>query len=279
MPSANSRATLREIEPIWRSRFAYARLARVAVDDQVERGLPELDPGAAHAVQLHLARDEVSDGDLTLLLVRVAGELDQLHAVEQRRRDRVDLVRRADEEDVREVERHVEVVVAEARVLLGVEHLQHRARRVAAEVGSHLVDLVDHQHRVDRAGVPQRADDRSGHRADVGAPVTADLRLVAHAADRHALERALHGGGDRSSQRRLAHAGRAHEQDDRAARVGLELADREELEDAVLHPLDVVVVAVEHRPRVLQVQVVLGGLRPRQRGEPLEVGADHAVLS
>ena len=36
------------------------------------------------------------------------------------------------------------------------------------------------------------------------------------------------------------------EQDDRAARLRIQLADREELEDAVLHALDVVVVAVEH---------------------------------
>ena len=40
----------------------------------------------------------------------------------------------------------VEVVVAEGRVLLRVEHLEHRRRRVAAVVGAHLVDLVDHEH-------------------------------------------------------------------------------------------------------------------------------------
>jgi hypothetical protein len=108
--------------------------------------------------------------------------------------------------------------------------------------------------------------------------VAADLRLVAHAPDGHALERTLHGGCDRAPQRGLAHARRPHEQDDRAARVRLQLADREEFQDAVLHALDVVVVAVEHRARVLQVEVVLRRRGPGQRGEPLEIGADHAVL-
>jgi hypothetical protein len=61
-------------------------------------------------------------------------------------------------------------------------------------------------------------------------------------------------------------------------RVRLELADGEELEDAVLDLVDVVVVVVELLARVLQVEVVLGRLRPRQRGDPLEVAADHAVL-
>ena len=66
-------------------------------------------------------------------------------------RDRVERVRGADEEHLGEVERQVEVVVAEGVVLRRVEHLEHRARRVAAEVGAHLVDLVDHEDRVLRA--------------------------------------------------------------------------------------------------------------------------------
>ncbi len=37
-------------------------------------------------------------------------------------------------------------------------------------------------------------------------------------------------------------------------------------------------VLVEHRPRVLEVEVVLGRCVPRQRRDPLEVGADDAVL-
>ena len=56
------------------------------------------------------------------------------------------------------------------------------------------------------------------------------------------------------------------------------LADGEELEDAVLDLLDVVVVGVEHLARVREVEVVLGALVPRQRRHPLEVGADDAVL-
>ena len=153
MPSANSRATLRQIAPISRSRLRTPGLARVALDDLAQRVVGELDLGPAEAVLLDLARHQVALGDLELLLLGVAGELDHLHAVAQRRRDRLELVRGGDEEDPREVERQVEVVVAEGGVLLGVEHLEHRARRVAAEVGAHLVDLVDHQDRVVRAGV------------------------------------------------------------------------------------------------------------------------------
>ena len=74
-----------------------------------------------------------------------------------------------------------------------IEDLEHRARRVAAPVRAHFVDLVDHEHGVARLGVAERADDGSGHGSDVRAPVAAELRLVADApygdADELASER------------------------------------------------------------------------------------------
>ena len=145
----------------------------------------------------------------------------------------------------RQVERQVEVVVAERVVLRRVEHLEHRRGGVAAEVGAHLVDLVDHHHRVHRAGVADRPHDHARHRADVGAPVAADLRLVAHAAHRDAGELAPQRAGDRLAQRGLAHAGRADEGQDRACGVLAQPRDRELLDDPLLDLVDVVVVLVE----------------------------------
>src|SRR3954452_15722222 len=83
---------------------------------------------------------------------------------------------------------------------------------------------------------------------------------------------------DRASERRLADAGRSDEAEDAAGRVGLQPAHGEELEDAVLDLLDVVVVVVEDLAGVREVEVVLGRVAPRQRGDPLEVRADDAVL-
>ena len=151
-------------------------------------------------------------------------------------------------------------MVAKRRVLLGVEHLEHRRARVAAEVRAHLVDLVDHEQRVVGARVAQGPDDRAGHRADVRAPVAADLGLVAHAADADALEAAPERARDRASERGLADARRPDQAQDRAGRHVAappgQLANRQELEDAVLDLLDVVVVGVEHLARVREVEVV-----------------------
>ena len=59
----------------------------------------------------------------------------------------------ADEEHLRQVERQIEIVIAEVVVLLGIEHLEQRRLRIAAEIGADLVDLVDHHHRIARAGI------------------------------------------------------------------------------------------------------------------------------
>ena len=109
-----------------------------------------------------LLADEVAAGDRELLFLGVAGQLEHLHAVAQRRRNRVEHVGGGDEQHLRQVERHVEVVVAEGVVLLGVEHLEQRRGRIAAEVGAELVDLVEHEHRVARLGAPHALDDWPG---------------------------------------------------------------------------------------------------------------------
>ena len=65
---------------------------------------------------------------------------------------RVEHVGGGDEHHAREIEGHAEIIVAEGRVLLGIEHLEHRGRRIALNAASHLVDLVEHHHAIARAG-------------------------------------------------------------------------------------------------------------------------------
>ncbi len=169
-------------------------------------------------------------------------------------------------------------MVAERVVLLGIEHFQQRRLRVTAEVAADLVDLVDHHDGVASSRVAQRAYDRARHRADVGTPMAADLGFVADAADREAHELTAHRTRDRLPERRLADAGRTDEAQDRAAQALLQFADGEVLDDPVLDLIEVVVVLVEDRPRLLDVDRVARLLAPRQLHEPVEVGADDAVL-
>ena len=172
-------------------------------------------------------------------------------------------------------------MVQEVAVLLRVEDLEQGGRGVATEIGAQLVDLVEHQDRVPGAALAQPLDDAPRKGADVSPPVAAELRLVAHASQRQAVESAAHGAGDRAPERGLAGARGADEAEDRGARpdlVPLELAHRQELQDAVFHLLQIVVILVQDAARLGQVDLVLALLRPGQRDQPVEVGADHHLL-
>ena len=179
---------------------------------------------------------------------------------------------------------HVEVVVAERRVLRRVEHLEQGRGRVAPPVGAELVDLVEQDDRVHRAGVAQGADQAARQRADVGAPVAADLGLVAHAAEAHAHELAAERAGDGLAERRLADAGRPDQRQDHAAALVLdlalapELAHGEVLEDALLDLLRPAWSASSDLPRGVHVDAARRSDAPRHVEQPVEVGADRRRL-
>ena len=105
---------------------ADARFARVALDDRGVRLVQECDVLGGEAVPLDRLGAEEPLGDLDLLLLGVAGELQHFHAVAQRLRDGVEHVRRADEHDVRQVVLDVEVVIEEGVVLFRIQDLEER---------------------------------------------------------------------------------------------------------------------------------------------------------
>ncbi len=222
-------------------------------------------------------RDQVLARDLDLLVLGVAGNADDLHAVHQGRRD-IERVRRRNEHDIGEIVVDLEIVVVEGVVLLGVEHLQQRRRGVAAEIGAHLVDLVEQEQRVRRLRLAHRLDDLAGHRADIGAPVAADLGLVAHAAERHAHEVAAGRPRDRLAERGLADAGRADEAQDRAGQLVGALLDREIFDDPFLDLLQPEVIGVEDILGQLEVLLDLAFLVPRDREQPVEIIAHDRRL-
>ena len=103
---------------------AHAGLTRVLADDGADRVLGQSHLVRAQAVRRQLLGDEEDLRDVDLLDLGVAGEVQHLHAVAQGGRNRVKGVGGGDEHHLGEVERNVQVVVAEVLVLLGVEHLE-----------------------------------------------------------------------------------------------------------------------------------------------------------
>ena len=124
-------------------------------------------------------------GDFDFFLLGVAVQSQHFHAILQRGRDRVHHVRGSDEEHLRQVVLHVEIVVHEHEVLFGVEYFEEGRRGVASEVHGHLVHFVEHEDRVLGAGLLHHLDDLARQSADVSAAMAADFGLIAHAAQRH----------------------------------------------------------------------------------------------
>ena len=260
---------------------AHAALGGVLLDDAVECGVGDFQL-AGQAVAPQLPRHPVAPRNLHLLCLGVTGDVDDFHAVKERPRNRLKRVRRGDEHHLREVIGHFEVVVLEGVILLGVQHFQHRARRVAAPVTAHLVDLVKQDDRVGHARRLHCLDDAARHRADVGAAVAANLGLVPYAAQRHAHELAVERTGDALAQRGLAHTRRANQHQDRGAQLvvgvflgaavfgltGLlrlmrQLAHRQKFQDAVFDVAQRVVIGVEDVSRAGDVEDFLVTFAPR----------------
>ena len=134
------------------------------------------------------------------------------------------------------------VVVDEAVVLLGVQDLEQSRGGVPADaVPARLVHLVQQEEGVLHLGPPEGLDDAPGHGADVGPTVAADLGLVPHAPQRHALQGPAQDGRDAARQRRLAHPGGADEAQHGSLDVAPQPLDRDVLDYALLDFVEAVV--------------------------------------
>ena len=257
----------------------HPRLVSVLADDVAQGRVGEAEGVLLQPMLIHLAGDEEPLGDLELLLLNVARELDDLHAVPQGGRDGGEDVGRGDEDHLGQVIGHVQVVVGKGVVLLGVQHLQQGRRGVASEINAHLINLVQHEEGIEGPRPPHGLDDAARQGPDVGAAMASDLRLVADAAQADAHELPPQRLGDGPPQGGLARAWRPHEAEDGASHlVGRQLADGDVLQDPLLGLGQAIVVLLQDLRRPGDVYVVLGLPGPGQLDEPVEVGADDAHL-
>jgi len=257
---------------------AHARLPRVAGDDGGKRLGRQPKLRRSKAVFRKLTRNQVLLGDLHFFFLGVARELDHLQPIQERRRNRIEHIGRRDENHLRQIERHIQVMIGKRIVLLRIQHLEQRRGRIAAEITAELVDLVEHEHGVVGLRAPQALNDAARQSADVGPAMAADFRLVAHAAQRNAGELAPQRPPDGMPQRRLARARRPHKAEDRPLGIRLELAHGQILDDALLGFRKPVVVLIQNAARLGDIQAVGRGVVPGQRGHPVEIGGRDGVF-
>src|SRR5277367_4276051 len=259
---------------------AHARFPRVVADEFVQSLIGEFDLLAQRqAVLFGLAGDQEHFRDVDFFLFRVAGKLDDLHAIAQRLWNRIEPVRRRDEEHFREIKQHVEVVIAERRILFRVEYFHQRRRRIPAEITAELVHLVEHQDGVHRLRTANALNDLTRQSADVGPPVPANFCFVMHSAQRNTHEFAAQRASDGFSKRCLADARRPDEAQDRSLHARLQFLHSQVIQNAFLDLHQVVVILIQNRLRVGNVDVLgPGSFVPGQRSHPFQIRARHHVF-
>ena len=169
-------------------------------------------------------------------------------------------------------------MVGERVVLRRVEHFQQRRRRVAPEIRADLVQFVQQNDRIPALNAAQRLNDPSGHRAHISAPVAANFRLIAHAAERDAGELAPQRVRHAFAERGFADAGRADQAENRAFDLLAALDDGDEFDQPVLDLGQAEMLLVQNFLGGLQIQLVLGGFLPGHVQNPVEIISADGVF-
>ena len=252
---------------------AHTRLQRIAANQAAHHLVADADAFRRQPVLLDLPGQQVPLGDIQLFILSIAADLDQLHAVEQRARNGIHRVGCGNEHHAGKIERRFQIVIAESVVLRAVEHFKHRARRIAAHIGGHFVDFVKQEDRVHRPRLLDGRNDPPRNRADIRSAMAANLRLVAHAAQRHLNKLAPERAGDALGDGRFAHARRADEAEHRPLHVVFDAAYGQIFDDALLHLVQPVVILGQNPARTLEIEVIRRGLAPRQIEQPFDIGS------
>ena len=98
----------------------------IMVDDGIKGVVIKPAVSAAEPMAFDLLGNQIAFGNLEFFLAGIAGKLDNFHTVVQRRRNARRVVCRCKEEHIAQIHRDFQIMVAERKVLLGVQHLQQR---------------------------------------------------------------------------------------------------------------------------------------------------------
>src|SRR3989442_15457335 len=152
-------------------------------------------------------------GDLQFFAFGVTGKAQHFEPVLQRRRNRVQPIRRGDKEYLGKIVFDIQVVILEHVILFRIENFQESRTRIATKISSELVDFIKQQNRIHSSGFLHHLNDLSGQRANVGATMATNLSFITDAAQREAHELPSGGSGDRFSETCLTDSRRPYEQE------------------------------------------------------------------
>src|SRR5262245_44769602 len=103
-------------------------------NDRRQRIIVEFDLVGAKTIIVAAARDQVLASNLKFLFFGIPGQFNDLHAIAKCGWNRIEHVCRRDEENAREIESDIKIMIAEVGILFGVEDLEQCGCRIATKV-------------------------------------------------------------------------------------------------------------------------------------------------
>ena len=173
----------------------HPRLAGIGADHFLQRLRLQSKFRGLQPMVFHLLRDQMTMRNLSLFLFGVARQGNDFHAVQQGARH-VIAVGCGQEHHIRQIIFHLQIMIHEGRVLLWIQHLQHRRGGIAPKILTHFVDLIQQDQRIGGFGLFQRLNNFTGHRANVSPAVTANFAFITHPAQRDTNKFAPRGFGN-----------------------------------------------------------------------------------
>ena len=158
-------------------------------------------------------------------------------------------------------------MVVKGRVPRRIERVEQRHARILP----YLVERVEHEHGIPRPDAPQLPDDLPRLRPCPGAMVAAHVGGLLHAVARHVRDLAPESLRDALRKRRLAHAGRPDEAENRSPRVTLPAAHGKVFEDALLRFPESEVPCVEDPAGAFEIERFGPAAGPRQVAQTPQV--------
>src|SRR4030042_5392279 len=140
--------------------------------------------------------------------------MDHLHPIQQGRGNGREGIGRSNEEDMGEIEGHIEIMIRKGKILFRIEGLEKRGRRAPSHIRTHFIHFVEHEHRVESFGPSDLLNDPAGKGSHIGSPVSPNLRFVSYPSQRDPDELSLQSPSYGASQGRRAYSGRAEKAED-----------------------------------------------------------------
>ena len=154
----------------------------VCADDLLQRPVLQNYLFFFQSVGRNLSRNKMFFCDMKLFIIRVAVYLDQLHAVQQGTRNILHIVCRSNKENIREINRNLYVMILKRIIFRRIQNLQKGRRDIPFVIAAGFINFIQQHQGISYLCLMQSLSNASGHRADIGSPVSPDLRLVPHPA-------------------------------------------------------------------------------------------------